>query len=60
MTDTYEGHAGEADLRAAIIQAVNNASEDHGESFAWEMVEITGSHGLVPYEVGIKIKIVRS
>ena len=57
MTDTFEGCDSDADLAAAITKAVDEASKQHGPGFSWNLVALRGSDKIVPYEVGVTIKV---
>jgi len=59
MSDTFEGCAGNADLAAAITKAFDEASKQHGPGFSWNLVALRGSHKIVPYEVGVTIKVAK-
>ena len=58
MSRIYEGRTGNGDVSEAIRQAGSAASKDKGpDGFTWDLVSIDGSHGIIPFEVGVKIKI---
>ncbi len=57
MSDTFEGYAGDVDLAAAMMKAFDEASKQHGPGFSWNLVALRGSDKIVPYEVGVTIKV---
>jgi hypothetical protein len=58
MSKIFEGRAVNANIPEAIRQAVTAASKEHGPGgFTWDLVSIDGSHGIIPFEVGVKIKL---
>ena len=57
MKDMYEGRTADADISAAVKIAVSEAAKEYGPGFSWDLVKIDGSHGSVPFEVGVTIKV---
>jgi hypothetical protein len=61
MGKVFEGRTGNGDVSEAIRQAVSAASKERGPGgFTWELVSIDGSHGIIPFEVGVKITLTNS